>query len=80
MEIKEIPQNGWIYNLKHGDPFIEDHVHDKIHLATSMTELRHDIISQMTDIMTECAQVIQHANAMKTPKECTCAGNCGDDI
>lgn len=80
MKIYKIPQNGWIYNLKHGDPFIEDHVYDKIHLAKDMTEVKHDIISQMTDTITECAQVIQHANEMKTPKTCTCDKSDGDKI
>lgn len=80
MKLEDIPKKDqkWIKRLEHGDPFIEDHVIDKIQLATHTTELKQDIISQMFDIITECLQVIQNANAMETPKECTCAGNCGD--
>ncbi len=72
MKLEEIPQNGWIYGLANGDPLIEDHVKDILHTASGTTDFRQDIISKMTEIMTECAQVIQHANAMKDDRICTC--------
>lgn len=70
MKIEDIPQNGWIYGLTDGNPIVEYHVKDVIYTALNMEDLKKDIISAMTDIMTECAQVIQHANAMR---ECTAA-------
>ena len=70
MKIGEVPQNGWIYGLRSGNPSIEDEVKDIIYTANNTSDLRHDIISKMTEIMTGCAQVILHANAMKDePKD-----------
>ena len=78
MKIEDIPQNGWIFGLANGDPSIEDHVHDLMYTAIDVTDLKRDIISKMSEIMTECAQVIQHANAMRNDRICTCEGKCGD--
>ena len=81
MFFKDIPKKDleWMNSLSHGSSTIENDVNDAIVFAEDMTELKSRIIIHMTDLMTECAQVIQHANAMETPKECTCAENCGDD-
>lgn len=78
MKIEDIPQNGWIYGLAQGDPFIEDHVKDVMYTALNINDLKKDIITVMSDIMTECAQIIQHANAMRDDQKCTYTGDCGD--
>jgi len=65
MRLKDIPQNGWIFGLKHGRSSIESGVADAIFNSEDMTELKSRIILEMSEIMTECAQVIQHANAMR---------------
>jgi len=81
MYFKDIPRKElmWISNLKHGSTTIEEDINDAILGAEDMTELKSKIILYMTDIMTECTQVIKHANEMETPNECTCAGPCGDE-
>lgn len=70
MYFKDIPKKElkWINNLKHGSTTIEEDINDAILGAEDMTELKGRIILFMTDIMTECTQVIQHANAMETQK------------
>ena len=80
MYFKDIPKKDleWMNSLSHGSSTIEEDINDAILGAENMTELKSMIIVYMTDIMGECTQVIRHANAMETPKECTCAGNCGD--
>ena len=80
MKYEDVPkkESAWIKELKHGDPFIEDHVREEIHLALDITDLKTSIISKMTELMTECAHVIQHANAMKKDRICTCKEKHGD--
>ena len=75
MKIEDIPQNGWIYGVKLR---LKNEVLSSIHMSNDITEAKSKIITEMTDIMTECAQVIQHANAMRDDRICTCEGKCGD--
>ena len=77
MRLKDIPQNGWIFGLEHNSQ-INCRVHDAIFNSKDMTKLKSRIILEMTEIMTECAQVIQHANAMKDDRICTCKEKRGD--
>lgn len=81
MYFKDLPTKDllWFRDLKHGSSSIEQDINNAICEAEDITELKSKIIQYMADMMTECAQVIQHANDMETPKECTCAGNCGDE-
>ena len=80
MFFKDIPTKDllWLRDLKHGSSTIEEDVNDAIVFAEDITEFKSRIICSMTDMMTECAQVIQHVNEIETPKECTCTGNCSD--
>lgn len=77
MYFKDLPTKDllWLRDLKHGSSSIEQDINDAIYEAEDITELKSKIIQYMADMMTECAQVIQHANDMETPKECTCAQN-----
>ena len=75
MKIEDIPQNGWIYGVKLR---LKNEVLSSIHMSNDITEAKSKIITEMTDIMTECAQVIQHANAMKDDRICTCKEKRGD--
>jgi len=77
MFYKDIPDTDleWIKELKHGDPFVEDHVTDLLYIAIDIDEFKKDVTSKMSAIITECAQVIQHANEMETQQTCQ---NCGD--
>ena len=77
MKIEDIQQNGWVYGLKNGNPCVEDEVKDMIYSAKNTEDAKKDIISKMTEIMTECACVIQHANAMRDDRICTCKGKQG---
>ena len=69
MKVEDIPQNGWIYGIKKG---LSSEVTGIINTSSDITEVKSRIITEMTELMTECAQVIQHANAMKDDKICTC--------
>lgn len=75
MYFKDLPTKDllWFRELKHGTSSIEQEINDAIYEAEDMTELKSRIIQYMADMMAECAQVIQHANAMETPPQCTCA-------
>lgn len=77
MYFKDLPTKDllWLRDLKHGSSSIEQDINDAICEAENITELKSKIIQYMADMMTECAQVIQHVNDMETPKECTCAQN-----
>jgi len=79
MFFKDLPTKDllWFRELKHGSSSIEQDINDAIFEAEDITELKSRIILYMTEMMTECAQVIQHANKMETQKECTCAQNNG---
>lgn len=76
MELKDIPYNGWFFGLKCED--IQGKTLDAIESSENITEAKRTIISNMIEVMTECTRVIHHANTMETPKECTCAEDCGD--
>lgn len=80
MYFKDLPTKDllWFRELKHGASSIEQDINNAIFEAENMTELKSKIIQYMAEIMTECAQVIQHTNAMETPNQCTCAQNCGE--
>lgn len=75
MYFKDLPTKDllWLRELKHGSSTIEQDINDAICEAEDMTELKSKIIQYMTEMMDECAQVIQHANDMETPPPCTCA-------
>ena len=80
MYFKDLPTKDllWLRDLKHGSSTIEEDVNDAIVNAENMTEFKSRIIYSMADMMTECAQVIQHVNEIETPKECTCGERCSD--
>ena len=80
MYFKDLPTKDllWLRDLKHGSSSIEQDINDAIYEAKDMTDLKAGIIQYMADMMTECAQVIVHANAMEKQKLCTCAQNCGE--
>ncbi|MHA1287204.1 MAG: hypothetical protein ACTSPB_07335 [Candidatus Thorarchaeota archaeon] len=81
MYFKDLPTKDllWLRELKHKYSTIEDDINDAIVFAEDIPEFKSRIIHSMTEMMIECAQVIQHVNAMKTPKKCTCAQNRGDE-
>lgn len=80
MEIEDIPkeEQEWIVHLHHGSLSVQNEVYDAVSNSDDITELKSTIITYMSELMTECAQVIQHANAMKDDRICTCGGKCGD--
>ena len=77
MKLKDIPYNGWYFGLRYRD--IQDKTLGAIEDSETITEAKKKIIAEMVKIITECTTVIHHANTMETPKECTCAKNCGDE-
>jgi len=77
MELKEIPYNGWMFGLNTDE--IKDRVFEAVDKSKNTKEVKEEIIKEMVDLITECTTVIHHANTMETLKECTCAGNCGDE-
>jgi len=80
MYFKDIPTKDllWLRELKHKYSTIEEDINDAICEAEDIPEFKSRIINSMTELMSECAQIIQHANEMETQKKCTCAQNCGD--
>ena len=77
MKLKDVPYNGWYFGLRYRD--IQDKTLGAIEDSETITEAKKKIIAEMVKIITECTTVIHHANTMETPKECTCAGKCGDE-
>ena len=77
MKLKDVPYNGWFFGLSTSNA--QDRTLEAIESSETITEAKKKIIIEMVKIITECTTVIHHANTMETPKECTCAGNCGDE-
>ena len=77
MKLKDIPYNGWYFGLSNSNA--QDKTLEAIESSKTITEAKKKIIIEMIKIITECTTVIHLANTMETPKECTCAGNCGDE-
>jgi hypothetical protein len=80
VEIEDIPkeERKWIEDLNRGSYYTEDIVHDTLNDSVDITEFKREIVISMAEVMTECAQVIQHANAMKDDRICTCKEKCGE--
>ena len=76
MKLKDIPYNGWFFGLRCQG--VRDKTLEAIEISGTITEAKRKIIDEMVKVITECTTVIHHANTMETPKECTCAENCGD--
>jgi len=70
MYFKDLPTKDllWFRELEHGSSTIEDDINDAIVFAEDITEFKSRIINSMTEMMTECAQIVKYANAMKSPK------------
>ena len=67
MKLDDIPEKErkWIEELRFGHCDIETEIYDALHFSSDTTGFKSDIITRMSETMTECAKVIQHANAMK---------------
>ena len=70
MYFKDLPTKDLLRfrELEHGTSTIEDDINDAIIFAEDTTEFKSRIIKSMTEMMNECAHIIQYANAMKSPK------------
>ena len=81
MKLEDIPKEDqeWVKRLSDGPLQIYSGVISRIRQSKTITAAKQLIIADMAHMVAECNDVILHINEIETPKECTCAGTCGDE-
>ena len=82
MKLEDMPEEDqeWVRSLSDGSLHVYSGVISRIRQSKTITTAKQLIIADMAHMVAECNDVILHVNAIETPKECTCAENCGDEL